>query len=96
MDLHEHTSFIIFKIKNNMAPDYLSSKLIYTREATTCVLRNADDFHLPRYNRTYTENSLWHAGFKKFNKLPINVKTSENLNYFKEDIRKHLKLKFPI
>jgi hypothetical protein len=25
-----------------------------TREATTRVLRNADDFRLPRYNRTYT------------------------------------------
>jgi hypothetical protein len=28
----------IFKIKHNMAPDYLASKLLYTREATTHVL----------------------------------------------------------
>jgi hypothetical protein len=70
-----NTVVFIFKIKNNMVPDYLTSKLIYTREATTHVLSSADDFCLPRYNRTYTQNSLWHAGL---NKLPINVKTSDN------------------
>jgi hypothetical protein len=78
-----NTFVFIFKIKNNMAPDYLTSKLIYTREATTRVLRTADDFRFPQYNRTYTQNSIWHAGL---NKLPINVKTSEN--YFKEKIIK--------
>jgi hypothetical protein len=88
-----NTLVFIFKIKNNMAPDYLTPKLIYTREATTRVLRNADDFRLPRYNRTYKHNPLWHAGF---NKLPINVKTSEIVNYFKEEVRKHLKLKYQI
>jgi hypothetical protein len=58
--------------------------------------QHADDFRLPRYNRTYTQNSLWHAGFNEFNKLPTSVKTSENLNYFKEEVKKHLKLKYPI
>jgi hypothetical protein len=28
-----------------MTSDYLASKLLYTREATTGLLRNADDFH---------------------------------------------------
>jgi hypothetical protein len=79
-----------------MAPDYLASKLLYTREATTHVLRNADDFRLSRYNSTYTQNSLWHAGLNEFNKLPLNVKSSDNLNYFKEQVNEHLKLKHPI
>jgi hypothetical protein len=82
--IYMNTLVFIFKIKNNVAPDYLTSKLLYTREATTCVLRNADDFRLPRYYRTYTKNSLWHDGLNEFNKLPINVETSENLNYFKK------------
>jgi hypothetical protein len=51
-----NTLVFIFKIKHNMAPDYLASKLLYTREATTHVLRNADDFRPPRYNRAYTHN----------------------------------------
>jgi hypothetical protein len=46
----------IFKIKHNMAPDYIASKLTYTSEATTRFLRNVDDFRLSRYNRTYTHN----------------------------------------
>jgi hypothetical protein len=60
------------------------------------LLRNADDFRLPRYNRTYTQNSLWYAGLNEFNKLPLNVKSSDNLNYFKEQVKEHLKLKYPI
>jgi hypothetical protein len=56
--IYMNTLVFIFKIKNNMAPDYLTSKLIYTREATTRVLRNADDYRLPRYNRTYLHTEL--------------------------------------
>jgi hypothetical protein len=84
--IYMNTLVFIFKNKHNMAPDYLSSKLLYTREATTTthVLRNADDFRLPRYNKIYTQNSLWHAGLNEFNKLPLNVKNSNNLNYLKE------------
>jgi hypothetical protein len=46
--------------------------------------QNADDFRLPGYNRTYTQNSLWHVGLTEFYKLPLNVKNSDNLNYFKD------------
>jgi hypothetical protein len=86
--IYMNTLVFIFKIKHNLAPNYLASKLLYTREATTHVLRNADDFRLPRYNRTYTQNSLWHAGLNELNKLPLNVKNSDNLNYFKEQVKK--------
>jgi hypothetical protein len=77
--IYMNTLVFIFKIKHNIAPDYLASKLLYTREATTRMLRNADDFRLRRYNRTYTKNSLWHDGLNEFNKLPLNVKNSDNL-----------------
>jgi hypothetical protein len=33
--IYMNTLVFIFKIKNNMAPDYLTSKILYTREATT-------------------------------------------------------------
>jgi hypothetical protein len=68
-----------------MAPNYLASKLLLTSEATTRVLRNADDFRLPNDNKSYTQNSLWHAGLDDFNKLPITaVKQNENLNFSKK------------
>jgi hypothetical protein len=94
--IYMNTLVLIFKIKHNMAPDYLASILMYTREATTHVLRNADDFRLQRYNRTYTQNSLWHAVLDEFNKLPLNVKNSDYLNFFKEQVKEHFKLKYPI
>jgi hypothetical protein len=75
--IYMYTLVFIFKINHNMATDYLASKLLYTREATTCVLRNADDFRLPQYSRTYTQNSLWHAGLNEFNKLSLNMKNRE-------------------
>jgi hypothetical protein len=81
-----NTLVFMFKIKHNRASDYLASKLLYTSEATIHVLRNADDFRLPRYNRTYRQNSLWHAGLNEFNKLLLNVKNSDNLNYFNEPV----------
>jgi hypothetical protein len=54
-----NTFVFIFKIKNNLAPDYMTSELIYTREATTRVLRNADDFRLPTIQQDlHTELSM--------------------------------------
>jgi hypothetical protein len=89
--IYMNTLVYMFKIKHNMASDYLGSKLLYTSEATIHVFRNADDFRLPRYNRTYTQNYLWYAGLIEFNKLPLNVKNSDNLKYYKEQVKEHLK-----
>jgi hypothetical protein len=72
---------------------------LFLRSSTTWhqtirVLRNADDFRLPSYNKSYTQNSLWHAGLDEFNKLPTAVKSSGNQIFFKEEVKKHLKKKF--
>jgi hypothetical protein len=84
--IYMNTLVFIFKIKHNMAPDYFASKLLYIREATTHVLRNADHYRLPRYNRTYTQNSLWHAGLNEFNKLPHIFEKIALLNSFRPSV----------
>jgi hypothetical protein len=43
------TIILILKIRNKMVPTYMQDEILYTREATTRTLRNADDFRLPRY-----------------------------------------------
>jgi hypothetical protein len=85
-----------FKIKHNMPPDYLVSKLLYTRGATIRMFSNGDDFPLPRYNGTYTQNSLWHAGLNEFNKLKLNVKIVKwRLNGGKRKENSSIFKKFP-
>jgi hypothetical protein len=44
-------------------------EIIYNRDATTSILRNKDDFRLPTYKKTYTQNSMWYDGLKLFNEL---------------------------
>jgi uncharacterized protein YbdZ (MbtH family) len=65
-----------------------------TWHQTTRVLRNADDFRLPKYNKSYTQNSLWHAGLDEFDKIPT-AWQSKAVEKTKEEVKKHLKKKFP-
>jgi hypothetical protein len=57
-----NTLILIFEIRNKMVPTHLQDDILYTREATTRTLRNAEDFRLPRYQRTYTQNMICHDG----------------------------------
>jgi hypothetical protein len=43
-----NTLILVFKIKNNMVPEYMYDELTYNRDA--------DDFRLPAYKKTYTQN----------------------------------------
>jgi hypothetical protein len=67
----------------------LKSWEVGTKKILCSVLRKSFFFFL-------NLNSLWYAGLNEFNKLPLNVKSSDNLNYFKEQVKEHLKLKYPI
>jgi hypothetical protein len=76
-----NTLVLIFKIKNNMLLEYMSEEVQYNRDATERVLRNTNDFRLPKYNKRCTHNSMWHDGLKLFNELQTVVKipqTSKN------------------
>jgi hypothetical protein len=52
------TLIMIFKIKNNLVPEYMNDEITYNREATTRILRNRDDFRLPTYKNTYLHAKL--------------------------------------
>jgi hypothetical protein len=49
-------------------------------DVTARTLRNADDFRLPRYQKTSTQNMIWHNGLRMFNALPPSVKHGRNLD----------------
>jgi hypothetical protein len=77
-----------------MVPTYLQDKILYSSEATTKTLRNADNFRLPRYQRSYTQNMIWQDGLQLLNELPTEEKRERNIERFKEYPRKFVKERF--
>jgi hypothetical protein len=77
---------LIFKIKNNLVPEYMNDEITYNRDATTRILRNRDVIRLPIYKKTYTQNSMGYGGIKLFNKLTPAMNEDQNLERFKEAI----------
>jgi hypothetical protein len=79
-----------------MVPTYLQDEILYTREATTRTrtLRIADDLRLPRYQRSYTQNIIWHDGLQLFNELPTEAKRERSIERFKEYAREFGKERF--
>jgi hypothetical protein len=69
-----------------MVPTYLQDEILYTREATTRTrtLRIADDLRLPRYQRSYTQNIIWHDG------LQSNYQPRQNEKEASKDLRNTL------
>jgi hypothetical protein len=91
-----NTLVLIFKVKNNMLPEYMSEEVQFNRDATERVLRNTNDFRLPKYNKSCTQNSMWHAGLKLFNELPTEIKNTINIDAFKKAVEPWIKVKCPV
>jgi hypothetical protein len=89
-----NTLTLIFKIRNKMVSNYLQEKILYTREGTTRTLRNADDFRLPRYKRSYTQNMIWHDGLQLFNEIQTEQNEKETLKDLRNTLASLLKKDF--
>jgi endoglucanase Acf2 len=81
-----NTLILIFKIKNNLVPEYMNDEITYNKDATTRILRNKDDFRLPTYKKTYTKNSMWYDSLRLFNELTLAMKDEQNLERSKETV----------
>jgi Reverse transcriptase (RNA-dependent DNA polymerase) len=91
-----NTLVLVFKMKNGMVPSYMQDEVLFTRNATTRTLRNAEDFRLPRYLKTTTQNMIWHDGLRMFNELPPSIKQGRNLEEFKCQIFEIMRERFPV
>jgi hypothetical protein len=78
-----NTLVLVFKMKNGMVPNYMQDEMLFTRAATARTQRNAVYFRLPRYQKTSTQNMIWHNGLRLFKALPPSVKQGRNLEEFK-------------
>jgi hypothetical protein len=89
-----NTLVLIYKMKNTMLTKYMSDEVQLNRQVAEKVLRNADDFRLPKYNKSCTENTMWHNGLKFFNELPPQTKNLTHIEAFKKAVESWLKLKY--
>jgi hypothetical protein len=80
-----NTLVTIYKIKNKLMPNYLSSKVTYNSNLHRYSLRNNNMFKIDicRTNRKF--NTLFYKGLSTFNMLPWPTKECTNVNSFRKE-----------
>jgi hypothetical protein len=73
----------VFKMKNEMLPQYHCHNIITARDIHGRNLRNADDYRLPVYRLTASQEHISYKGLKFFNGLPNETKQETNFKIFK-------------
>lgn len=77
------TLVFIFKLTNEMAPQYLTDTIVYGRDVHQHYTRQAGEIRLFNFKMTSTQNSLVYKGYSLFNMLPETTRNAENLREFK-------------
>ena len=81
----------VHKITYNRAPEYLSE--IFAEYKTNPVhetRNNSLKYKLPDMRSKLSRTSFLHTGIKEWNSLPGDIKSLENFNSFKINVKKHL------
>ena len=83
------TAVLMYKIKNGLAPTYLSE--LFTPQESNYDMRDSNKFALPKYNTVkFGRNSFRYYGAKLWNQIPVNIKNSSSPNSFKSAVNKWL------
>jgi len=86
----EDKSVMMYKIVNNMLPDYLSSHFIFLSDTLTYNLRDSDSsLAIPRPRTNYCKRSLSYSGAVLWNSLPLDIRQSPSLDKFKSKLRNY-------
>lgn len=81
--IEQSTIILIYKIANNLTPQYLQNFLIKRSSVHMHLTRNCDDYHIERSNSNILKKSLFNEGLKLFNNLPNEIKQSKNIQTLK-------------
>lgn len=79
-----NTLIFVYRVTKGMAPQYLSSTIIYGRDVHRYETRRAGDLRMPNFRKTCTQNSLFYKGYSLFNELPDTAKQANSLREFKK------------
>lgn len=84
---------LVYKMQNNLVPNYLCSNLKHVYECNSFNLRNSNDIRLQNFTKSITQNNLFYKGIKLYNDLPVTIK-EQNVNKFKELLNVYVKENF--
>ena len=77
----------IYKIRNQLAPEYLIDMLNEANPTHSYETRQKSDFYLSRVNKASTMNNVFYKGLRAYNKLPDYIKKLKTLIAFKREMR---------
>jgi len=74
-------STMMYKIVNNMVPDFLSSHFVFRSDTLTYNLRDSDcSLAIPQSRTNYCKRSLAYSGAVLWNSLPLDIRPSPSLD----------------
>lgn len=82
---------MIFMMKNDLAPKYLTKKLMYANEIHGRNTRNMVELRLPKYKKESTRKSLYFRGVQLYNQINRDMKEETNVNRFKRKLYEYVK-----
>ena len=73
-----------------MAPDYLSSHVVFRSDTLTHNLRESDfSLAIPQPHTNYCKRSLSYSGAALWNSLPVDIRQSHTLDVFKSKLKNY-------
>lgn len=88
-----NTLTMIHKINNDLTPKYLKRNLKKVNESSTYNTRNKNEFRLPMYKKTKSQNNLFYKGVKQYNELGQEIKNEKRIKLFKRKLNEWVKRK---
>ena len=82
-----YKSIMMYKIVNNMVPDYLNSHFVFRSDTLTYNLRDSDcSLAIPQPRTNYCKRSLAYSGAALWNCLPLDIRQLPSLDEFKSKL----------
>lgn len=75
---------MVYKIINNLVPQYLKQNITYNRDIHNYNTRNINNFRLPKIITENSKKNIYYAGLKLYNDLPNEIKEAQTLKEFKK------------
>lgn len=76
---------MIFKLTNNLLPEYLTNIIKRGRNIHSYRTRQIDDIRVASFTMTTTQKSVYYSGIRIFNELPMDIKNARTVSEFKRN-----------
>ena len=85
-----HTMIFIYKIVNNLLPNYLKDQIKFIRDVHQYSTRQEHNIYINTTSKTGSMNSLFHSGLIQYNILNNDIKNASSVKIFKTKLQNHL------